>query len=98
VNHYFIPNPAVEFFNTIAPKQPLVEKVRSPGLGLRGNRTHRQGDHGRGIVWEAALPAVVVGDGHCRVVNVIDLLFRDGVLKLCDTQTFGMPTKSTSAK
>jgi hypothetical protein len=82
----------------VPPKQPLVEKCRSPGLGLRGNRTHRQGAHGRGIVWEGLLPAVVVGDGRCRVVNVIDLLFRDGVLKLCDTQTFAMPTKSTSAK
>jgi len=66
--------------------------------GLRGNRTHRQGAQRRGIVWEAALPTVVVGDGHCRVINVIDLLFRDGVLKLCDTQTFAMPTKSTFAK
>jgi hypothetical protein len=81
-----------------APKQPLVENCRSPGLGLRGNRTHRQRAQGRGIVWEAALPTVVVGDGHCRVINVIDLLFRDGVLKLCDTQTFAMRTKSTSAK
>ena len=43
-------------------------------------------------------PYVVVGDGHCLMINVIDLLFRDGVLKLCDTQTFAMPTKSTFAK
>jgi len=45
------------------------------GIGVARKPDHRQGARGRGIVWEAALPAVVVGDGHWRVVNVIDLLF-----------------------
>jgi hypothetical protein len=85
-------------FTQPRPKTAARGKVPFAWIGLRGNRTDRQGAQGRGIVWEAALPTVAVGDGHCRVINVIDLLFRDGVLKLCDTQTFAMPTKSTFAK